>query len=70
MKHKNFKPRKNWKPKQQQDKKIPKPNGREIPVINGNGDSLVSVPTVVVVFILSSHANTGAARVSVPNVTC
>ena len=36
MKHKNFKPRKNWKPKQKQERNIPKPNGREIPVINGN----------------------------------
>ena len=36
MKHKNYKPRQNWKPKQQQDKKVPQPRGREIPVINGN----------------------------------
>ena len=35
MKHKNFKPRKNWKPKNTQDKKIPQPKGRAIPVING-----------------------------------
>ena len=36
MKHKNYKPRQNWKPKHQQDKKVPQPRGREIPVINGN----------------------------------
>ena len=36
MKHKNTRTRKNWKPKQKQERNIPKPNGREIPVINGN----------------------------------
>ena len=36
MKHKNTRTRKNWKPKQKQERNIPKPSGREIPVINGN----------------------------------
>ena len=38
MKHKNTRTRKNWKPKQKHERNIPKPNGREIPVINGNGN--------------------------------
>ena len=53
MKHKNYKPRQNWKPKQQQDKKVPQPRGREIPVINGNVNIIKNITKLeVILFIL------------------